>query len=99
MSMWLQGRLKYVATTNSDQLALVNAYNGWMHSQFTKAYADSHCLHMASLLMIKGLFFSVHKFLMCCVRQSTCHLCTQCYYSHNEFHLLCTVWPETLMGI
>ena len=52
--MWLQGRLKYVATTNSDQLALVNAYNGWMHSQFTKAYADSHCLHMASLLMIKG---------------------------------------------
>ena len=54
--MWLQGRLKYVATTNSDQLALVNAYNGWMHSQFTKAYADSHCLHMASLLMIKGLF-------------------------------------------
>ena len=61
--MWLQGRMKYVATTNSDQLALVNAYNGWMHSQFTKAYADSHCLHMASLLMIKGSCIYVYLYL------------------------------------
>ena len=52
-----------MATTNSDQLALVNAYNGWMHSQYTKAYADSHCLHMASLSMIKGLFLSVFAFM------------------------------------
>ena len=65
--------MKYVATTNSDQLALVNAYNGWMHSQFTKAYADSHCLHMASLLMIKGsciyvyMISSVCKCLMICL--------------------------------
>lgn len=64
----LQGRLKYVATTNSDQLALVNAYNGWMHSQFTKAYADSHCLHMASLLMIKG-------WLLCCLEAQLTHEC------------------------